>query len=436
MRIRALLYAAVTLATVILLSVLFGGCGGSASSDMKIVVIGIDGMEWKLVDPLMADGKMPNMKYIIDHGMRADLRSLEPREKSPTIWTTIATGKGPLKHGIADYLEDTDEQPLYNSLGWLAKPVWDILGDKGRNVGVVAWLMSWPALPVNGYNVTDRIMYSPEDGYDPIPNVAYPEGLAEELAPYVISVASVPDDSAAVFLNGDLWSGTDETNFAWGGVMGVKDILASDGTVLNVTKHLLATRPQPDFAAFYFIGLDRCCHRYWGPMQPWTVDIITNDAFNETFKDVIPRYYERVDRMIGEILDAIDDDSTVIVCSDHGFRGPNRTKEGLQLGIQMHSLVGVFAAMGPGVRVGARPTDASVLDITPTILALFGEPIGRDMDGYVIKQAIDENYLESHPITYIETYETGEPRPQPAEPLESPVDDEIKEQLRSLGYVD
>ncbi|MBN2564377.1 MAG: alkaline phosphatase family protein, partial [Candidatus Eisenbacteria bacterium] len=393
-------------------------------------------MEWKLVDPLLDEGKMPNLARIIDQGVRADLRSLEPREKSPTIWTTIATGKGPLKHGIADFLEGTDNEPLYNSLGWLARPVWEILGDSGRSVGVVAWLMSWPALPVNGYNVTDRIVYSPEDGYDPIPNATYPAELADELAPFVVSMASTPDDSIAGFLNGDLWSGSDEANFAWGGVQSVKDIFVTDRTVLRVSKHLLDTREQPDFTALYFIGLDRCCHRFWGPMQPWTVDIITPDDFNETFKDVIPRYYERVDRIIGQVLDSIDDDTTVIVCSDHGFRGPKKTKEGLQLGIEMHSLVGVFAAMGPGIRKGAKPADASVFDITPTILALFGEPIGRDMDGFVIEQAIDEGYLERHPVGYIDTYETGEVRQQPGEPVESPVDDQIKEELRSLGYID
>jgi arylsulfatase A-like enzyme len=140
--------------------------------------------------------------------------------------------------------------------------------------------------------------------------------------------------------------------------------------------------------------------------------------------------------MIGRLVDMADENTTVIVCSDHGFRGPNRTKDGLQLGIQMHSLVGVFAASGPGIRRGVEPEDASVLDITPTILALFGEPIGRDMDGFVIEQAIEEGHLSRFPIRYVDTHETGEPRAADEQPTESPVDDEIKEELRSLGYID
>jgi predicted AlkP superfamily phosphohydrolase/phosphomutase len=420
----------------VVLIVLAGGCGSDRGADMKLVVIGIDGFEWTLINPLLEEGKMPNLASVIERGVRADLRSLEPREKSPTIWTTIATGKGPLKHGIADFLEGTDDKPLYNSLGWRARPVWEILGDRGRTVGVVAWLMSWPALPVNGFNVSDRILYSREDGYEPIPQVAYPEGLADELAPYVVPITATPDSSIAGLLNGDLWRGEDPADFTVAPVWTIKNIYANDLTVVGVSKHLMESRGQPDFMAIYMIGLDRCCHGFWGPMQPWTVDVSTPEGFNETFGDVIPRYYERVDRMIGEILGAIDEGSTVIICSDHGFRGPYRTKEGTQLGIQMHSLDGVFAAMGPGIRKGVEPRDASVFDITPTILALFGEPVARDMDGFVIEEAFSEEFMERHPITYIDTYETGEERQSPDEPLESPVDDEIKEQLRSLGYIE
>jgi hypothetical protein len=284
--------------------------------------------------------------------------------------------------------------------------------------------------------VTDRILFSPEDGYDPIPQVAYPEGLAEELEPYVVPITATADSSIAGLLNGDLWRGEDAADFTVNPVWSIKSYYANDLTVVGVSRHLLSSREQPDFTAIYLIGLDRCCHAFWGPMQPWTVDIVTPDGFNETFGDVIPRYYERIDQMIGEILDAVDGNSTVIVCSDHGFRGPHRTKEGTQLGIQMHSLDGVLAAMGPGIRKGAEPRDASVFDITPTILALFGEPVARDMDGFVIEEAVSEEHLERYPVTYIDTYETGEARKLPDEPLESPVDDEIKEQLRSLGYID
>ena len=101
----------------------------------------------------------------------------------------------------------------------------------------------------------------------------------------------------------------------------------------------------------------------------------------------------------------------------------------------MHRAVGVLAAMGPGIRGGGTLTDASVMDITPTLLGLLGEPVGRDMDGFVLEEMIDESYLEARPVRYVDTYER-ERTEEETEPLESSVDEEIREELRSLGYIE
>jgi predicted AlkP superfamily phosphohydrolase/phosphomutase len=222
----------------------------------------------------------------------------------------------------------------------------------------------------------------------------------------------------------------------WGGVQTVRTIYASDETIRNVSNHLLATREQPDFFAVYFLGVDRASHRFWGPMRPWSVSMRMDDEVIEAFKNVVPAYYERVDELIGEVLDAVDENSVIIVCSDHGFRGPLRTKEGMQLGIKMHRDIGILAAKGPGIRKGATLTNASVLDLTPTILALLGEPVGRDMDGFVLTELIEEDILAENPVEYIDTYEKEEQPEDSDEPIESDLDDAIREELRSLGYIE
>jgi len=421
------------LLTLVLAAFFVGGCG--SAPDTKIVIIGIDGMDWSLADPLIEQGKMPNLARVISEGTRAELHSLIPLQKSPTIWTTMATGKGPRKHGIGDFVEGSDEQPLLNSTGWRARSIWDILGENGYTVGVVGWLVTWPVREVNGYCVTDRIVYAPEDGFSNIPHLTYPAELEEELAPLRVSHAVTTMDDIADLMTGDVWKGGEEA-ITWGGVQNVRSICANDESIREMSEHLLESREQPDFYAVYFLGLDRCCHRFWGPMRPYTVDIKTDERINEAFQNVIPRYYERVDSLIGDVLDSIDENSTVIVCSDHGFRGPLRTKEGLQLGILMHRELGILAAMGPGIRRGGTLANANVLDLTPTVLALLGEPVGRDMDGFVLTDLIDEGHLADYPVTYIDTYESDDEPEQPEEPIESALDDEIKEELRSLGYIE
>ena len=86
---------------------------------------------------------------------------------------------------------------------------------------------------------------------------------------------------------------------------------------------------------------------------------------------------------------------------------------------------------------GRELTEPSVLDITPTILALLGLPVAEDMDGRVLTEAIDPAFLKRHPVTSIPTYETASDGDDgEREPIESPIDDEVREQLRSLGYID
>jgi predicted AlkP superfamily phosphohydrolase/phosphomutase len=425
---------AVALAAVAAAAILVAaGCGGAPKP--KVVIIGIDGMEWEIADALLEEGKMPNLARVIEAGTRSDFHSLVPLQKSPAIWTTLATGKGLSKHRIGGFVGDTEDQPLMNSTGWRARSVWDILGEKGYTVGLVGWLVTWPAQEVNGYCVTERITYSPEDGYPHIPDLVYPPELEAELEPLRASMTGTTDEEVEDLLSGEDWRRGMESR-VWGGVQTVRTIYASDETIRNVSNHLLATREQPDFFAVYFLGVDRASHRFWGPMRPWSVSMRMDDEVIEAFKNVVPAYYERVDELIGEVLDAVDENSVIIVCSDHGFRGPLRTKEGMQLGIKMHRDIGILAAKGPGIRKGATLTNASVLDLTPTILALLGEPVGRDMDGFVLTELIEEDILAENPVEYIDTYEKEEQPEDSDEPIESDLDDAIREELRSLGYIE
>jgi len=70
------------------------------------------------------------------------------------------------------------------------------------------------------------------------------------------------------------------------------------------------------------------------------------------------------------------------------------------------------------------------------VLALAGLPVARDMDGRPLTQVMSSTFLERHPVVYIDTYEVGDAPDGDLTPIESPVDDEIKEMLRSLGYID
>jgi predicted AlkP superfamily phosphohydrolase/phosphomutase len=100
----------------------------------------------------------------------------------------------------------------------------------------------------------------------------------------------------------------------------------------------------------------------------------------------------------------------------------------------VHHPDGVAVFSGPGVQAGARVEQGSVLDVVPTLLALLGRPIGRDMDGQPLTQMIEPAFLAQHPLTYIDTYDTGLELQEAG--TDEPASEELMSRLRALGYVD
>jgi hypothetical protein len=86
------------------------------------------------------------------------------------------------------------------------------------------------------------------------------------------------------------------------------------------------------------------------------------------------------------------------------------------------------------VRHGEAATPPSVLDVAPTVLYLLGLPAADDMDGHVIRDLVDPAVLAADPPRTIPTYERAEARGSAA-PVPSPMDEDIKRRLRSLGYI-
>jgi len=95
----------------------------------KVLVIGWDAADWKVLNPLMDQGLMPNLTKLVDSGVMGRIATLDP-PLSPTLWTSIATGKRPYKHGIHGFVEPTPNgkgiRPI-NITGRKVKAIWNIL---------------------------------------------------------------------------------------------------------------------------------------------------------------------------------------------------------------------------------------------------------------------------------------------------------------------
>lgn len=396
-------------------------CAPKLRHPTKVIFVGIDAADWALIAPLLDQGKLPNFARLVSKGATGRLATLQPLQKSPIIWTSIATGMVPDKHGIGGFLAPTargDSVP-YTLNTRRVKAIWDVLGEKGMKVGVVGWMVTWPAEPVNGFLVSDYVQYETERGIK-LEKQTYPDDLFEEIDALRLTAASVSDAAIAGIypvtapaesIGGEAW----RKDY-------VKMVYAVDETMRRIALDIQKKGVQ--FLAVYFNGVDALCHNMWGfrsePGHP--------------LSKVIDDYYVWIDGVLGEFMALVDRETLLVVASDHGFRGPWHTDDGgLMLGVYMHSDYGFIGLLGGGVREGAHIPDADVLDVTPTILYALGFPVGRDMDGSVITDAFDARVLKSNPVASIPTYETGGRRA--GKPIESPVDDKVKQKLKALGYI-
>lgn len=396
-------------------------CSPKIEPPAKVIVVGVDAADWGVMKNLLDEGRLPNFARLISEGATGRLETFMPLRKSPILWTSIATSMLPDEHGIGGYVKSTSDGQAVPYTGNVrrVKALWNFLGEKGMRVAVVGWMVTWPAEEVNGYMVSDYIQYETEKKIK-IEHQTYPEELFDEIDTLRMTRQDVSDADIAHLFPVDYEIVRNEVA-PWHKDY-VKMIYATDETFRRVAMYL--NDKGVDFLAVYFNGIDSMCHNFWDQRkQP-----------RHPLSSVIDDYYIWMDGVLGQFIDLVDDDTLLIVCSDHGFYGPRRAKDGgTLLGVYMHDKYGIVALMGKGVRKGSHIIDAGILDITPTILYALDMPVGRDMHGRVLTEGFEVDLLKTRAVSFIPTYETG--GRAAGEPVESPVDEKIKERLRALGYI-
>ena len=407
---------------------------------VKVLLVGLDGADWKIADPLMAAGRMPNLKSLVDDGVRSNLLSITPM-LSPVIWTSMATGVEPARHGILDFLAPSANgasEPVASSAR-KAPTVWELLSAAGAPVGVTGWWATWPADPVNGYMVTDRVAYQ-LFGYSSDPRSAagktWPASAYETVRPLIVPTDAIPWKDVVPFLDGPRRRPEEFDADERQRLDEFRTLLAAGKTYLDVA---LAMRQKADvrFESVYFEGTDTVGHLFMSYRPPMLATVDPR-AF-ASFRSMVDRYYEEADRMLGRLL-AGREGWTVIVVSDHGFASDQTrplttdSRIGHGAAADWHRRFGIFVMRGPGVKKGARLDEASIYDVAPTILALFGQPVPRSWPGRVLAAALQPELLASHPVLFRadDPVRHASGAPQPEDDQESR---ELREKLQSLGYL-
>jgi predicted AlkP superfamily phosphohydrolase/phosphomutase len=392
------------------------GCASGERHAPAVLLIGIDGLDPGQVSTRVAAGTLPNLKALIDRGTFAPLATFS--NHSEEIWTTIATGVSPARHGVqVQYLK----RAPYNSTMRKAPALWNVLTRYGRRVAVLGWWVTFPAEAVNGYVVSPYLTFQPRRAPTPAwngPGRTYPPELERRVAPLLLREEDVPESEAARYAGPP-------------GEMGVaRWAVANDTSYHRIAQYLLAHEPAVDLFAVYYRGIDIVSHDYtrWvygvifpkpvSPPPPRVPDAEREDALRR-----VDAIYERTDALVGELTRGLPPETTVLVVSDHGWSYDGTEHWNQNPGV-------LIASGGPIVR-GARVEGARVFDVMPTILALLRLPISSELEGVVLDDLFAPGAVPAP--EHVARYDIA---PSTAEVKTTPYDDDATKKLRALGYIE
>jgi len=407
----------------------------------NIIIIGIDGAGWNVIDNLLEKGVLPNIQAMMKEGSYGTLKTIKPT-KSAVIWTSIATGKSMLKHGVVDwyYLKKNNIRVPFRQSERRAKAFWNIFGDLGYSVGIINWFITFPPEEVNGYMVSEEFRHISEHDY-PDTAICYPRTLQKKLSMF----KRTKKDYLEIIKNENLpnfrkYAKNVSNNSL---IKFYHNYVVQDKIVELASLYLIERWPTEVYAT-YFRLIDVVSHFAAGLIdqsllqraeketQESELSPETIKKIDKSFSEVLEPIYAYSDRIIGRILNKVNPNSLILIISDHGFvfeRGgyghTNTTKI-------PH---GIILVKGPCIRKNYKIKDAHIYDLLPTLLYSFDLPVAKDMDGKVLTEIFTDRFLKKKKIRYIESYESDDVRNIKSKKRNEKLDKKYLEELKALGYI-
>lgn len=363
----------------------------------RVLILGWDAADWQFIARRFEQGGMPNLRALMARGSHSPLASLEPK-LSPLLWTTVATGVTADRHGILHFIEPDDSGPglrLASSTTRRTLALWNILTRARLRTQVVAWYASHPAEPVEGVVVSNLFLEGFEHdtktrGEMPAGAVSPPE-WRETIAACRVHPAAIPPTLLESLVPEWRHIANDPR---------LAQLRSHLARCLSVHRAALAVSKDPagwDCAMVFQDAIDSIGHHFM-QFHPPRMEHVKEHDFQK-FRRVMDGLHELHDQMLGELLQTVGADTTVLLLSDHGFHSGDKrpVTEGLEpdelaaTEALWHRDHGILVMAGPGIRPHSTLQEPSLLDITPTALSLLGLPAGTDMDGRVLAEALDHS---------------------------------------------
>jgi predicted AlkP superfamily phosphohydrolase/phosphomutase len=376
---------------------------GAHKPKPHVIVIGVNGMELDIIRPLLLKGDLPNLARVVQNGAYGKLRTVSS-PNCPRVYSTIFTSTKPEEHGVTGFLVGGITA---NTNMLKQEPIWSVLSRGDVTVGMANVPATFPVLPVNGYMISGMLTRGKncEDGVLCAPKLSevvggdavYPRSMESEL---LKNVGDFYIDCERMPAAADLRGHEVDVITKW---LDKVQVIRDQQTKLF---DYLLTKHPTDFTMMVQSCEDRVGHWLY-PIAPFNVGY--NASVNNVRLDAFPSQYIAFDKVLGTVLKHADEKTYVFIVSDHGIK-PLREFEDKDPHAHMDhekttpviakhdfadgdDVPGSIFAMGPGIKHDSRLMgfEASVYDITPTILHIYGIEQPKQMRGRVLTEIFENS---------------------------------------------
>jgi predicted AlkP superfamily phosphohydrolase/phosphomutase len=402
----------------------------AARAARRVVVVGIDGLSPSDVTTAR-EGAMPAFALLARRGAFCPLATVKPTE-GPPVWTTMMTGCLPRDHGIVSATtyrlrgSESDWALLPKSalVGLLERArlaerrpvastarrrraVWNVLDAFGIPAGLVRVWGTHPPETIRGFVLSP---YFHALLADPVraAGTVFPRDLLPEIEARAVSPRDVDPALLADLADAAAPSALDDPLMR----TLAEESLAPDLTYAHAAQ-VLGQAYHPSLLVVSFHGYEAAGHVFYRYAHPEAFGNVSADEARR-YGRVPSRYASLVERWVGDIEKDLGPGDVLVVVSGYGLAPTPLWRRLLgvltstSVGAATHAGApdGVLLVAGEGIRPGAVPPRASVLDVAPTLLYLLGLPVARDMEGRVLTEILEPEFAQENPVTFIPSYES------------------------------
>ena len=277
----------------------------------KVVLFGLDGATYTVLDDLVARGMMPTLAEFMRTGVRAKMLSVKP-PLTPPAWSTLVTGRTPGHHGVTGFFQydapDSLSIQLISSRQLVAETIWSMVNRQGKRAGSLNFVAHQPAPKIDGWVIPGWVSWRW------IRRLSHPSTLIDKLKAElpgfdVKSLAIDFEEERKAIVGAPIDDYKD-----WVGLH-----INRETQWFNVMKHQMLHDPV-DLVGVVYDGVDKLQHLLWPYLDPALTPAEPDPEFLR-IRSLCWDYFRNIDNLLKQTMELAGPNTTIFICSDHGFTG-------------------------------------------------------------------------------------------------------------------